>query len=156
MERNIRKTIIFGAFILIFLTGIIYIGLTNNRESIEYEIPSPEKVVRQYFEAWGNKDYANMYATISDGFKKIEPTASDLRSFKEYVALQGIREIEIKSIKETSNDSATATVNYEVEFLLSDNTKNQFQGAFTLKYKDADIIPGWKLIHPYGENIDTA
>ena len=34
--------------------------------------------------------------------------------------------------------------------------KQNFSDKFSLKFGQGDIIPGWKLIHPYGENIDTS
>ena len=155
-EGNKKKFVIIAAFALFFIAGIIYIALTSKEENIEYNIPLPEEVVKQYFASWDKKNYPDMYAAISDGFKKIEPTARDLRAFKEYVESQGINSIRIISIKEASNDGITSSVDYSVEFMLSDGKKNEFDGTFTLKYRQGDVIPGWKLIHPYGEKIDIS
>ena len=151
-EKNLAIIFI---FLVIFIAGIAYIYITQDNEIQEYETPPPEKIIEQYFTAWSNKNYPDMYAAISDGFKKIEPTAKDLRAFKEYAESQGIGGIKILSVKEASNDGKTATVDYSVEFLLSNGKKDSFDGTFTLKYRQGDVIPGWKLIHPYGENIDA-
>src|SRR3989344_2743113 len=115
MKGN-KKLILMLAFALFVGAGIVFISLSNGNEEADYETPSPEKAVEQYFTSWGNKNYPDMYAAISDGFKKIEPTAKDLRAFKEYAESQGIDNVERLSIKETSNDGRTATVDYNIEF----------------------------------------
>lgn len=152
-----KKILFFGIVILvaIFLIGIV---ITNNqkKEEIGYNFPTPAEVVTQYFTSWNNKDYQNMYATISDGFKKIEPTAKDLLTFKDYAESQKIKNISIFSINEKSNDGITAEVIYSVEFILEDDTTTKYDSTFTLKNRQTDVIRGWKLIHPYGGNIDTA
>ena len=153
------KLILFALYVgllVLFVVFVIGIIFSNRQPEIEYSFPAPEEVVRQYFTAWNDKGYPNMYATFSDGFKNIEPTAKDLRAFKEYVQTQPIDGVNIKTIDEKSNDGRTASVDYAVEFLLKDGTKQPFEGTFTLKYREGDIIRGWKLIHPYGENIDTS
>ena len=151
-----KKIVLIAAFLLFFVAGIAYISLLPKNEQAEYQVPSPEEVVRQYFTSWDNKNYPDMYAAVSDGFKKIEPTAKDLRAFKSYAELQGIDNVKILSIKEASNDGKSSAVDYSVEFLLSNGKKSKFDGAFTLKYRQGDVIPGWKLIHPYGGNIDIS
>ena len=156
MERNAKRNALIAAFALFFIGGIVYISLTKSEESIDYDVPIPEEVVKQYFNAWNSKNYADMYAAISDGFKKIEPTAKDLRAFKIHAESQGITNVVILSIKEASNDGQTAAVDYSVEFSFSNGKKSKFDGTYTLKYRQGDIIPGWKLIHPYGQNIDTS
>ncbi len=154
---NKRKTVIAGIFALGFL--IAFVVYTNffvePQTALEYRRPSPSEVVRQYFVSWNAKDYPNMYASLSDGFKKIEASAGDLASFKEYAESQNIREIAIASVQEKSNDGTTAVVEYAVEFLLSTGKRQRFDGLFTLKYRQGDIIQGWKLVHPYGDKIDT-
>src|SRR3989338_4797644 len=151
-EKNLAIIFI---FLVIFIAGIAYISITKDNEIQEYETPPPEKIIEQYFTAWSNKNYPDMYAAISGGFKKIEPTAKDLGAFKEYAESQGIDNARILSIKESSNDGNTAAVDYSVEFSFANGAKSKFDGTFTLKYRQGDVIPGWKLIHPYGENIDT-
>ena len=96
-----------------------------------------------------------MYATLYDGFKKIDPNAKDLDNFREFAAAQGIEGVNILEIRALSNDGTTASVAYSIEFILSDGTKKPFGDKFTLKFRKGDIIQGWKLIHPYGKNIDT-
>ena len=96
-----------------------------------------------------------MYSLISDGFKKLEPTANTPEKFAEYAMAQGIEGVRINSIGETSNDGKTASVDYDVEFTVNGQAV-PFSGTFTLKYRKDDKTPGWKLIHPYGKNIDTS
>ncbi len=157
MEKNYtnKKILYIGLSILfvIFLAGII---LKNNKPIEEYNYPSPGKVVEQYFTSWNNKDYANMYASFSDGFKKVEPTAKNLQDFKNYVESQGIESVEIVDIKEISKNGQTASVDYNIQFVLSNGQNTPYKGTFTLKYRIGDVIQGWKLIHPYGENIDSS
>ncbi len=116
----------------------------------------PEDVVKTYFNSWNNKDYAKMYSAISDGFKKIEPTAKDLDAFKKYVNSQGIIGINIADIKESLNDGSAAKVDYSILITLADGTSKDYKSSFTLKYRQKDIMPGWKLIHPYGNLIDSS
>ena len=151
-----KKYVLVLIFILFFLGGILYIKFSNKKETVDYTIPLPEEVVAQYFTAWNNKNYPDMYATLSDGFKKIDPYAKDLATFKEFSSSQRIENIEIINIKEISNDDSTAAVSYSVNFILADGTERQFSDKFSLKLRQGDVIRGWKLIHPYGENIDTS
>ncbi len=152
-----RKILLSGiaGLIAIIIIGVAYVQLTQPTPEQPYQAPEPEEVVRRYFESWGRNDWPNMYATISDGFKAIDPDAKDLAALRNFASSQGVEGINILGIKEILNDGATADVEYSVEFALADG-KRQFSDRFTLKYRQGDIIPGWKLIHPYGTNIDTA
>jgi len=138
------------------LPGFNLFGEQEQTQQTEYSIKKPEEVARQYFESWDIKDWPNMYATLSDGFKRIDLNAKDLAAFRNFASSQGIEGIRIISIKEDSNDGTTAIVAYSVEFTLSDGKKQNFSDEFTLKFRRGDVIPGWKLIHPYGPNIDTS
>ncbi len=157
--NNNRKTLFFGFLILlvILLIGILYVNLTQPQNpNADYQTPAPEEVVKQYFESWNKKDWPNMYAALSDGFKRIDENAKDLDSFINFASSQNIDGVNILSIEERSSDKTTAQVKYSIEFILSDGGKRKFDDTFTLKFREADIIPGWKLIHPYGQNIDTS
>lgn len=158
-EEYTNKRILYGSLLIllvIFIIGVVLINILNKNQDINrYSFPNPEEVVRQYFTAWNNKDYVNMYATISDGFKKIEPSAKDLTAFVNYAKSQRIKNVNILNIKEKNNDGTTAIVDYNVELILENNEKIKFDGSFTLKFREGDIIQGWKLIHPYGDKIDT-
>ena len=170
-EKTNKKILIIGllAILLIVIIGVIFVKNTKKSEEV-YMTPPPEEVVRQYFTAWNNKNYPNMYAVISDGFKKIEPTAKDLNSFRTYTSSQGIEGINIISMElesmtmggmEVEKDMSgmpgmQAIVAYNVELIFSDGTKREFSDKFTLKFREADVIMGWKLIHPYSNNIDTS
>ena len=154
-----EKKHVFGllGFILIIAVGIIFVNFgPNPPEKNTYKMPGPEDIVRQYFESWNTKDWPNMYAALSDGFKKIDPNAKDLDAFRKYAESQNIASIKIINIKLDSKTSTTATVSYIVEFTLAGGGTKQVLDKFTLKYRSGDVIPGWKLIHPYGPNIDTS
>lgn len=144
---NWRETVII-AFILFFIIGCS--PSTEKDNSL-----APRTVVEQYFNAWNNQDYEAMYNLISDGFKSLEPTAKTLDNFVAYAKAQGITAVKVISLEEKSNDNTTATVDYAITFLVKNN-EVPFQGTFTLKYKLNDTVQGWKLIHPYGEHIDTS
>jgi hypothetical protein len=141
------------AGIILVQNGIELIG--QSQQPVNYTEAQPAEVVRQYFTAWNNEDWPNMYATISDGFKRIEPTAKDLATFRDYASSQGIGGVKIFGISETSNDGDRATVDYSVEFARTNGTR-PFNGTFTLRYRPGDVIRGWKLVHPYSQNIDTS
>ena len=116
---------------------------------------TPADVVKQYFTAWNDKDYATMYSLVSDGFKKIEPTAATLESFQKEVEHMDIfmkagKNIPI-SATTVSNDGRIAKVDYVIELVLNSG-KQQFPGTYTLRKTD----DGWKLIHPYGKNADLS
>ncbi len=155
-----NKKIMYSGLVVLLLFSVLGIIYTNiqqkNLEKESYHAPSPEDVARQYFTSWNNKDYANMYATISDGFKKIDPNTKDIATFKNFADSQGIKSINILNMQETSNDGETAHVDYLVEFILNDGRKQNFNDTFTLKLRQGDVIQGWKLIHPYGNNIDLS
>ncbi len=145
------------AIAILVVVGIIYINFgPKTSETPDYSAPGPEAVVQQYFESWNSKSWPDMYATLSDGFKRIDPNAKDFAAFKSYAESQNIAAIKIISIKLDSKTGTTAIVSYVVEFTLADGSKKQFSDKFTLKYREADVIAGWKLIHPYGQNIDTS
>lgn len=134
--------------------GFTFFSETDS--SASYSFPKPDEVVQEYFEAWDRKDYATMYSSFSDGFRKIDENASSLENFKNYVDTQGIESVKISGLKLASNNGITAAVDYSVEFALADGTAKPFSGTYTLKFRTGDIIRGWKLIHPYGKNIDTS
>ncbi len=138
------------------LPGFTLLGEQAQIQTTEYPIKKPEEVVRQYFGSWDKKDWPNMYAAISDGFKKIDPDAKNLATFRSFASSQGIEGVKIISLNEESNDGSTSTVTYSVEFALSDGSKRPFSDSYTLKFRQGDIIPGWKMIHPYGPNVDTS
>ena len=152
MKRvNKKPLIIFGAVAFVILLLIAF----QNQQS-QYTLDDPAKVVRQYFEAWGRKDWSTMYIFLSDGFKKIDHDAGDLASFSIFANSQGIEDVEIRDIQQKANDGSTAVVSYSVEFTLSNGKKQSFNGEFTLRLRAGDQIHGWKLTHPYGPNVDVS
>ena len=121
--------------------------------SEDISILTPEQVVILYFQAWNDEQYNIMYSLISDGFKKIEPTAKTFDDFELYMkkfydTSLGLRIVETK---ESYKNEKEAGIDYKIEIENKDNSKKDFSGTYTLKKR----TNGWKLIHPYGKNIDT-
>jgi hypothetical protein len=54
-------------------------------------------------------------------------------------------------VKAEYESEKEAGVNYKIEIIGKDGAKKEFSSTYTLKKRSN----GWKLIHPYGENIDT-
>ncbi|MBI2558536.1 hypothetical protein HYW20_04390 [Candidatus Woesearchaeota archaeon] len=111
------------------------------------------QVVTLYFQAWNSKQYDIMYSLISDGFKQIEPTAKSFDGFKAYMdkfyeTANGVSVIDVQTQYENDKE---AGVNYKIEIIGKDGAKKDFESVYTLKKRSN----GWKLIHPYGQNIDT-
>ena len=119
----------------------------------DVSILTPEQVVALYFQSWNNKQYDVMYSLISDGFNKIEPTAKTFDDFKSYMAKFYDTSLGVKVLeaKESYKDDKEAGVDYKIEITTKDGTKKEFSSTYTLKKR----ANGWKLIHPYGQNIDT-
>lgn len=112
-------------------------------------------VVKGYFEAWDDKNWPKMYSLISDGFKQIDQTAKTLQEFEAFAKKQGITAVRINSLTEKSNDGTFALVEYDVTFTVEGSSK-QLKSTFSVKHKPNDQQPGWKLIHPFGPNIDRS
>ena len=114
---------------------------------------TPEQVVTLYFQAWNDKKYDVMYSLISDGFKQIEPTAKTFDDFKSYIGkfYDTATGVNIIEAKESYRNEKEAGVNYKIEITNKDGAKKEFSSTYTLKKRAND----WKLIHPYGKNIDT-
>jgi len=140
------------------LFSLLILVACSNQETLKKndQGATPEQVVRAYFEAWDRKDWKVMYPVISDGFKKIDPDAKDQEAFSKFASNQGIEGIKILNLKETLFDETTAAVDYSIEFKLSNGATRKFDSTYTLKYRAKDKVSGWKLIHPYGPNVDTS
>ena len=157
------KTLLF-----IFLFFILFITACTKTQQIQQPIQkpiqtvssedvsvlTPEQVVILYFQAWNDEQYDVLYSLISDGFKKIEPTAKTFDDFKAnmekfYDTALGVSIVEAK---ESYKNDKEAGVEYKIEITRKDGTKKEFSSTYTLKKR----TNGWKLIHPYGENIDTS
>ena len=153
-------------FILIFLLFLFFILFVNAcaKQQNQNSIPAisandvskltPEQVVILYFQSWNNKKYDVMYSLISDGFKKIEPTANTFDDFQLYMDsfFETEKSVNILESKQAYQSENEAGVNYRIEITRKDSSKKEFENAYTLKKREN----GWKLIHPYGENIDTS
>lgn len=137
---------------LLLVISLLFLGACTKQQITSQT--QAEKDVRIYFEAWDKQDWKTMYSLISDGFKKIDPNAKTLANFEAFASSQGITSVKINLIKEKISDGKQATVDYDVIFIINGKT-TPFQSTFTLKYKPKDQQPGWKLIHPYGNNIDN-
>ena len=115
---------------------------------------TPEQVVILYFQVWNDEQYDVMYSLISDGFKQIEPTAKTFDDFKAYMekfydTALGVRIVEAKETYKTDKE---AGIDYKIEITRKDGSKREFSSVYTLKKR----ANGWKIVHPYGENIDTS
>ena len=159
-----RKKKFFILF-LIFLFAILFISscAKTEQQTSPKNVPiissddvsklTPEQAVFLYFKSWNDKKYDVMYSVISDGFKQIEPTAKTFGDFGSYMGkfydtASGVRVIEAK---EAYKNEKEAGVDYKIEITNKDGTKKDFSSTYTLKKR----TNGWKLIHPYGNNIDT-
>jgi uncharacterized membrane protein YvbJ len=145
IDKKILLIIVIGFIAILFLL----VKLSSNIVTL-----SPENVATSYLVAWSNKDYETMYSLISDGFKEIEPTAKDLETFIKYFSSKNIDHINIIKVGEISNNGTAAIVNYYIE-LFAANQIIPYGSSYTLKYRINDQQPGWKIINPYGMNIDT-
>ena len=149
MTKKFKKI---NVYLLFVISLLVLSACTKQQITSQTEA---EKVVRTYFEAWDSQDWKTMYSLISDGFKEIDPNAKTLVDFEAFASSQGITSVKINLIKEKINDGKQATVDYDVTFIINGKT-TPFQSTFTVKYKPNDAQPGWKLIHPYGDNNDTS
>ena len=114
---------------------------------------TPEQVVALYFQSWNDEQYDVMHSLISDGFKQIEPTAKTFKDFKSYMEkfFETSSGVKVLEAKESYQNEKEAGVNYKIEITNKDGAKKEFSSTYTLKKR----VNGWKLIHPYGKNIDT-
>ena len=158
---KIKISIIFFLFLILFINACAKTQQTQQtiQKSIQTisaedaSILNPEQVVILYFQSWNDEQYNVMYSLISDGFKQIEPTAKKFDDFKSYMAKFYETSLGVKVIesKESYRNEKEAGVDYKIEITNKDNTKKEFSSTYTLKKR----ANGWKLIHPYGQNIDT-
>ena len=156
------------SLIFLFLFIVIFVNACAKNQQIQQQtiqktIPTvssedvsvltPEQVVILYFQVWNDEQYNVMYSLISDGFKQIEPTAKTFEDFKAYMEkfYDTALGVSIIEAKESYKNEKEAGVEYKIEIIKKDNYKKEFSSAYTLKKR----ANGWKLIHPYGENIDT-
>ena len=155
-------------YLFIFLIFVLFFNACAKQQQIQQTIQkpiqivssedvsalAPEQVVILYFQAWNDEQYDVMYSLLSDGFKQIEPTAKTFDDFKAnmekfYDTALGVRIVEAKESYRTDKE---AGVDYKIEITRKDGTKRESSSVYTLKKR----ANGWKLIHPYGENIDTS
>ena len=157
--KIIKLTIIIFLFLILFINAC-----AKTQQQIQKPIKTissedvsaltPEQVVILYFQSWNDEQYNFMYSLISDGFKQIEPTAKSFDDFKTYMekffdTSSGVRIIEAKEAYKNEKETG---VDYKIEITSKDGTKKEFSSTYTLKKR----ANGWKLIHPYGQNIDTS
>lgn len=138
--------------ILTIIVVLFLVGCTPKLSQEETAIAV--KVVNDYYFALNAKDYRVMYSFISEGFKKIEPTANSYERFEQnmqkfFNIAKGIRVIstEVDSVKKNE-----VVVNYVAEINLIDGTIKELKSSFTVKKKPE----GWRLTHPYGDNKDLS
>ena len=155
-------------FLFIFLFFILFVNTCTKTQQVQQQtiqktIPTvsaedvstltPEQVVILYFQAWNDEQYDVVYSLISDGFKQIEPTAKTFDEFKAYMEkfYDTALGVSIVEAKESYRTEKEAGVDYKIGITRKDGTKREFSSVYTLKKR----ANGWKLIHPYGENIDA-
>ena len=161
---DIRKIRLKNIIIFLFLIFLTSCTKTQQQQISQENIPAisnddvsvltPEQVVILYFQAWNDKKYDVMYSLISDGFKQIEPTAKTFDEFKAYMEkfYDTALSVSIVEAKESYRTDKEAGIDYKIEITKKDGTKKELDSVYTLKKR----ANGWKLIHPYGENIDTS
>lgn len=154
-KDSTNKKVLYGGLATLFVIALVWAIIANNKTVEDYDFPEPSIVVEQYFTSWSNKNYPDMYSTISDGFKRIEPSAKNFQDFKAYVNSQNIKSINIVNTETITKDKQTAKISYNTILTTNEGKIILNEGIFTLKYRIGDVIKGWKLIHPYGENIDN-
>ena len=115
---------------------------------------TPVDIVKMYYAAWGNKDYAKMYGLVSDDWKAVEPTARTQHGFTNYMAsffskFDGIR---APFASEQSNDGTLAHVSVAVEIRMLDGKYVTTNQTVSLALKQN----GWKLVQPYGDQKDNS
>ncbi len=113
-----------------------------------------EHIVKEYYTSLNNKDYSAMYSLISEGFKQIEPTAKDLTTFQQEMSkfFDAATSIMVTSTSIRSETPTEVVVDYVALITLKSGTQQELKSGFTVKKKPE----GWRLIHPYGKNIDTS
>ncbi len=154
-----RNSIIAGLLFLMILMAACAQKQASTKEPTEKVEPSdvsslnPKQVVILYFQAWNDKQYNIMYSLISDGFKQIEPTAKSFDDFKNYMSkfYETSTGVEIVEVIGGYQNDKEAGVNYKIRVVGKNGKKADFGSTYTLKKR----ANGWKLIHPYGNNIDT-
>ena len=159
-------------YLMVFLALLIFANACTNKyvpeKPIGRQAPSnvplvlthdvstlnPKEVVVLYFQSWKEGRYDVMYSLISEGFKQIEPSAKTLDDFKEYMnaLYETATIIDIIEAAADNQNENEAQVNYKIEIENKDGTRKLFTSSYTLRKKQN----GWKLIHPYGDNIDNA
>lgn len=95
-----------------------------------------------------------MYALISDGFKELEPTAKTFGQFQQYMSkfFDTADSIKVTSTEIESSSDTKVVVKYVAEIRMKSGKTQELKSSFTVVKKSN----GWKLIHPYGENIDAS
>ena len=170
-----KFSIIFFLFLILFINACAKTQQTQQQiqkpiktiSSEDVSTLTPEQIVTLYFQALNDERYDVMYSLVSDGFKQIEPTAKTFNDFKSYMekfydTALGVRVIEAKESYKNDKESG---VEYKIEITNKDGTKKEFSSTYTLKKRASNAserertrsqVTGWKLIHPYGQNIDTS
>src|SRR3972149_5660800 len=97
-------------FVILFVLVIVQQAGSINQTA---SLLTPEGSVRYYFEAWNNKSCDVMYNAISDGFKKIEPTAANLTEFIKLIESSHVNRVDIRLINTTTNDGFSANVDFD-------------------------------------------
>ncbi len=138
--------------IFVFIVVLLFvIGCSRDQAK---EVSIGEQIVRSYYTALDAKDYQMMYGLISEGFKQIEPTAKDYNTFEAYMSkfYDTATGISVERTTVTSAQESEIGVDYVAVIQLKNGEKKELKSSFTVRKKQE----GWRLIHPYGQNIDNS
>ncbi len=151
-----KSSLIEKMFLVLFVILLVLV-IVQQTGSINQTVSrsTPEGSVRYYFEAWNNKSYDVMYNAISDGFKKVEPTAANLSEFTKLINSSDVNRVDILLINTTSNDGFSANVDFDVIYYIN-NVPAPSKSNFLLIYRSDDRVPGWKIIQPYGAKVESS
>ncbi|MFA6022544.1 MAG: NTF2-like N-terminal transpeptidase domain-containing protein [Candidatus Pacearchaeota archaeon] len=156
MEINYNKLAVYviATALIVTISIVFYTSMGNNSNKIITEDDSA-KAVREYFNAWDKKDYGKMYQLISDGFKDNETTAKNFLIYKTYMNSQDVNRVRTIELMLIDKEDSVARIEYSIELISKKGLITPLNEEFTLKYFPNSTIPGWKLIHPYGNFVDN-
>lgn len=144
-ERQLEKIVL-----ILFVAALAVVLLPKNSF-----FSTPDATVNYYFQSWNEKNWEGMYSAISDGFKKTEPTASNLTNFENLLKSANVNSVQVHLVNVTSNNGTYAIVRFEVTYDIN-GTAATSRSDFLLRYRQNDAVPGWKLIQPYGNKADES
>jgi hypothetical protein len=129
----------------LLLIPIVAAGCISSVLTSTNSLSSPENAVRTYFESWNNKNWADMYSAISDGFKEGMDVAKNISAFSSFVGQQNVSVKIINITKEIIN-STDVKVKFIVQYTFNNMTVNATSDFIVEK-----INGDWKITNPFGK-----